>query len=158
MTWVHPMATRPEGVPETIRHLTAELYGWIARGELARIEVMFARHRQGTGTTIERKLLFPVDLQSLTLAQPQLPPLHNLPPATLLEKLIADYVLGLLTEAAVDALASENAARFAAMDSAHENVSKKLEELRQDARRERQDEITMELLDLVTGAEAIQGD
>jgi len=44
------------------------------------------------------------------------------------------------------------------MDSAHENVSKKLEELRQDARRERQDEITMELLDLVTGAEAIQGD
>jgi len=67
-------------------------------------------------------------------------------------------VLGLLTEAAVDALASENAARFAAMDSAHENVSKKLEELRQDARRERQDEITMELLDLVTGAEAIQGD
>jgi len=44
------------------------------------------------------------------------------------------------------------------MDSAHENVSKKLEELRQDARRERQDEITMELLDLVTGAKAIQGD
>ena len=158
LAWVHPMATRPEGVPETIRHLTAELYGWIARGELARIEVMFARHRQGTGTTIERKLLFPVDLQSLALAQPQLPPLHNLPPATLLEKLIADYVFGLLTEAAIDALASENAARFSAMDSAHENVSKKLEELRQDARRERQDEITMELLDLVTGAEAIQGD
>ncbi len=24
--WAHPMATRPEGVPETIRHLTAELY------------------------------------------------------------------------------------------------------------------------------------
>ena len=158
MMWVYPMATRPEGVPETIRHLTAELYGWIARGELARIEVMFARHRQGIDTTIERKLLFPVDLTLFALAQPRLPPLHNLPPRTLLEKLIADYVFGLLTEAAIEALASENAARFAAMDSAHENVSKKLEELRQDARRERQDEITMELLDLVTGAEAIQGD
>ena len=158
MVWVHPMAARPEGVPETIRHLTAELYAWLARAEFARIEVMFARHRQSSGTTIERKLLFPVDLQSLALAQPQLSPLHNLPPATLLEKLIADYVFGLLTEAAIDALASENAARFSAMDSAHENVSKKLEELRQDARRERQDEITMELLDLVTGAEAIQGD
>jgi F-type H+-transporting ATPase subunit gamma len=158
LAWVHPMATRPEGVPETIRHLTAELYAWLARAEFARIEVMFALHRQSIGTTIERKLLFPVDLQSLALAQPQLSPLHNLPPATLVEKLIADYVFGLLTEAAIDALASENAARFAAMDSAHESVSKKLEELRQDARRERQEEITMELLDLVTGAEAIQGD
>ena len=155
--WVHPMATRPKGVPETIRHLTAELYGWIARGDLARIEVMFARHRQSTGTTMEQKLLFPVDLTLLAPAQQRLPPLHNLPPATLLEKLIADYVFGLLTEAAIEALASENAARFAAMDSAHENVSKKLEELRQDARQTRQDEITMELLDLVTGAEALHG-
>jgi F-type H+-transporting ATPase subunit gamma len=150
------MATRPEGVPETIRHLTAELYGWIARGELARVEVMFARHRQGSDTTIERRLLFPVDLRSFAPGQPRLPPLHNLPPAVLLEKLMADYIFGLLTEAAIEALASENAARFAAMDSAHENVSKKLEELRQDARQARQDEITTELLDLVTGAEALQ--
>jgi len=156
MMWVYPMATRPEGVPQTIRHLTAELYGWIARGDLARIEVMFARRRQDTGTTIERKLLFPVDLTLFALAQPRLPPLHNLPPHTLLEKLIADYVFGLLTEAAIEALASENGARFAAMDSAHENVSKKLEELRQDARQARQDEITTELLDLVTGVEALQ--
>jgi F-type H+-transporting ATPase subunit gamma len=154
--WTHPMATRPEGMPEAIRHLTAELFGWIARSDPARVEVMFARHRQGSGTTIERSLLFPVDLTSFAPGQPQLPPLHNLPPAILLEKLIADYVFGLLTEAAIEALASENAARFAAMDAAHENVSKKLEELRQDARQARQDEITTELLDLVTGAEALQ--
>jgi len=153
--WAHPMATRPEGVPETIRHLTAELYGRIARGDLARVEVMFARHRQGSGTTIERSLLFPVDLRSFAPGPPRQPPLHNLPPAMLLEELIADYAFGLLTEAAIEALASENAARFAAMDSAYENVSKKLEQLRQDAQQARQDEITTELLDLVTGAEAL---
>jgi F-type H+-transporting ATPase subunit gamma len=43
------------------------------------------------------------------------------------------------------------------MDSAHENVSKKLEELRQEARLARQDEITTELLDLVTGTQALHG-
>ncbi len=59
-----------------------------------------------------------------------------------------------MTEAAVESLASENAARFAAMGAAHDNVSKKLEQLRQDARQARQSEITTELLDLVTGAEA----
>jgi len=116
---------------------------------------MFARHRQGSGTTIERSLLFPVDLRSFAPGPPRQPPLHNLPPAMLLEKLIADYAFGLLTEAAIEALASENAARFAAMDSAYENVSKKLEQLRQDAQQARQDEITTELLDLVTGAEAL---
>lgn len=155
--WTHPMATHPEGVPEMIRQLTGELYDWIARGDVAHVEVVFARHRQDTGTSIERKLLFPVELTSFAVSQPRLTPLHNLPPATLLEKLIADYLFGLLAEAAIEALASENAARFAAMDSAHENVSKKLEQLRQDARQARQDEITTELLDLVTGAEALHG-
>jgi len=38
------------------------------------------------------------------------------------------------------------------MGSAHDNVSKKLEELRQDSGQARQSEITTELLDLVTGA------
>jgi F-type H+-transporting ATPase subunit gamma len=154
--WANPMATRPEGVPETIRHLTAELYQWIARGDIARVEVMFARHRQGTGTMIERMLLLPIDLTPLGLAQARQPPLHNLAPATILEKLMAEYVFGLLAEFAIEALASENTARFATTDSAHDNVSKKLEELRQDARQARQDETTTELLDLVTGAEALQ--
>jgi len=154
--WACPMATRPEGVPETIRHLTAELYNRIARGELARIEVMFARHRRGSDTTIERKFLFPVDLTSLARDQLRLPPLHHLSPEMLIEKLIADYVFGLLAEAALESFASENAARFATMEGAHENVSKKLEQLRQDARQARQEEITTELLDLVTGAEALQ--
>jgi F-type H+-transporting ATPase subunit gamma len=154
MAWTDPMATRPEGAPETTRRLTAELYRGIAAGNLTRIEVMFARHRQSGGMTIEQRLVFPVDPASLAVARLRQPPLHNLPPDELLEKLIADYVFALLTEAAVESLASENAARFAAMQSAHDNVSKKLEQLRQDARQARQTEITTELLDLVAGAEA----
>ena len=43
------------------------------------------------------------------------------------------------------------------MEAAHDNVAKKLDQLRQDARHARQTEITTELLDLVTGAEALGG-
>ncbi|QGM95716.1 F0F1 ATP synthase subunit gamma (plasmid) [Methylocystis rosea] len=68
---------------------------------------------------------------------------------------MAEYVFALLTEAAVESIASENAARFAAMESAYDNVSKKLEELRQEANQARQSEITTELIDLITGAEAL---
>jgi F-type H+-transporting ATPase subunit gamma len=70
--------------------------------------------------------------------------------------LIAEYVFALLTEAAVESIASENAARFATMESAHDNVEKKLARLDKDARQARQTEITSELLDLITGAEAMQ--
>lgn len=154
VAWAHAMASRPAGVSETVRTLTAELYRGIAAGSLAQVEVMFARHRQTGGTSIERFLLLPVDPDALAVEHRRQPPMHYLPPADLLEKLIADYVFALLTEAAVESLVAENAARFAAMQSAYDNVSEKLDQLRGDARQARQAEITSELLDLVTGTAA----
>jgi F-type H+-transporting ATPase subunit gamma len=149
------MATRCAAVPETIQRLSAELYRRIARGEIARVEVIYARYRQGGAASIERRLLLPLDLASLKTKQSLQPPLHNLTPIALHERLMAEYVLALLTEAAVESIASENAARLAAMESAHDNVSKKLEQLHQNARQARQSEITTELLELVTGALAL---
>jgi F-type H+-transporting ATPase subunit gamma len=154
VSWSAPMATRLMGAPDTINRLTAELYARVADGEISRVEVIFGRYRQGSPPTIERRLLFPIAAASFAGRQLQQAPLHNLAPQVLIEKLIAEYVFALLTQAAVESIASENAARFAAMESAHDNVSKKLSQLRQDARQARQSEITAELLDLITGAEA----
>ena len=157
VAWTRPMATRLSGAPDTIDHLARELYARIVRGEISRVEMMFARYRQGVASTIERRLLLPLDTKALATAKPRQAPLHNFEPGLLMEKLMAEYVFALLTEAAVESIASENAARFAAMDSAHDNATKKLSELRQTARQARQTEITSELLDLITGAEAIRG-
>jgi F-type H+-transporting ATPase subunit gamma len=44
------------------------------------------------------------------------------------------------------------------MEAAHTNIDEKLEALSQDERRRRQDEITTELLDIATGAEAVAGE
>jgi F-type H+-transporting ATPase subunit gamma len=154
-SWTHSMATRSAGAPETIRRLLDELYARIARGEITRVDVMFARYQQGSPPTIETHLLLPLDVALLATRQPRQPPLHNLKPIQLHEKLMIEYVSALLTEAAVESIASENAARFTAMESAHDNVSKKLEQLSQDANHARQEEITTELFDLVTGAEAL---
>jgi len=156
IAWTRPMATRLAGAPDAVNSLTNELYARIARGEIARVEVMFARYRQGAASMIEHRLLLPLDTASLAAKSARQVPLHNLAPRPLLEELIADYVFALLTEAAVESIASENAARFAAMESAHDNVSKKLAGLQENARQARQTEITSELLDLMTGAEALQ--
>ncbi len=153
--WTCPMATRLMSVPETIGRLTAELYRLIASGEVTRARVIFARCERGGGApAIETRLLFPLELARPTRRRSLLPPLHTLAPGALLEGLTAEYVFALLTEAATESVASENAARFGAMESALDNVSKKLGRLQQDARQARQEEVTTELLDLVTGAEA----
>jgi F-type H+-transporting ATPase subunit gamma len=159
--WARPMATRLAGTPGTVNQLTRELYARIARGEISRVEVMFSRYRRGGQSTLERRLLLPLDTASIAAGiaagQPRQAPFANLEPAALFEKLAAEYVFALLTEAAVESIASENAARFSAMEAACDNVQKKLQQLQQEASQARQTEITTELLDLVTGAEALSG-
>jgi len=154
--WTKFMASRPVGAPDVVNGLTGELYARIARDEIAQVDVMFSRYHQGCPSTIERRRLLPVDTAALASKPARQVPRHYLPPRDLLEKLIAEYVFALLTEAAVESIASENAARFASMESAHYNVGKKLARLREDARQARQDAITSELLDLITGAEAMR--
>ena len=156
ITWTRPMATHLTGVPDAINRLTQELYSRIVSGEISRVEVMYGVYRQGAGSSIAQRLLLPLDTAALATTQPREAPLHNLEPRRLLEKLMAEYVFALLTEAAVESIASENAAGFVAMESAHDNVTKKLSALRQNARQARQTEITAELLDLITGAEALR--
>ena len=153
--WTAPMATHLPGVPDAVNRLTRALYAYIARGEIKHVEVIFGRSRQGTAIDIEHRQVLPIERAHLARQPEQEAPLHNLRPGRLLEKLVAEYVFALLTEAAVESLASENAARFAAMEAAHDNVSKKLEGLQESARQARQSEITEELLDIMTGAEAM---
>jgi F-type H+-transporting ATPase subunit gamma len=155
VSWSRAMPTRVAGVPDSINALTRELYRRIARGEVSRVEVLFGRYHQGSGSSTERRLLLPLDTKALVSLQPRQPGLHNLRPDLLLEELIEEYVFALLTEAAVESIASENAARFATMEAAHDNVSSRLSALSQEARVARQSEITSELLDLIVGAEAL---
>ncbi len=152
--WTAPMATRLAAAANTADLLAKELYARIARSQVARVDIMFSRYRQGGRATIERRQLLPLDIASFGKGRMRQAPLHNLEPEALFEKLAAEYVFALLTEAAVESIGSENAARFAAMQAACDNVSKRLDQLQSQARQARQEEITTELIDLITGAEA----
>jgi F-type H+-transporting ATPase subunit gamma len=151
------MATRCAAVPDSVHRLSTELYRHIAQDDLVRVEVIHARYRHGSASTIERRALLPLDTAALDDRRPRQAPLHNLQPAVLNEKLLEEYVFALLAEAAVESIASENAARFAAMDSARDNVARRLDGLRHDARQARQSETTMELIELATAARALDG-
>jgi F-type H+-transporting ATPase subunit gamma len=155
VVWTHPMATRSAAAADTIEILSAELYTRVAAGTIREIHVLFARGRQGAASAPERRLLLPLDPASLARYRPRQRPLCNLDPVVLHEKLVAEYVFARLTEAAVESIASENAARFAAMEAAHDNVTRRLGALRDEGRRARQAEITAEILELATAATAL---
>ena len=76
----------------------------------------------------------------------------------LFDKVVEEFVFTRLMHAAMESFASENAARLTAMEAAHDNIESKLEGLTQQARQQRQEEITTELLDVVIGATAARKD
>ncbi|WP_421655400.1 F0F1 ATP synthase subunit gamma [Leptothermofonsia sp. ETS-13] len=74
----------------------------------------------------------------------------------LFSKLIRQYLLISLYRATVESLASENAARLTAMQTAEKNIEERLTLLNAEYRQQRQNTITGELLDIVSGFEALK--
>jgi len=155
--WFGPMATRPDAVSAVVQRLSEELFRQIAAREITRVEAVYAVSRQGAASTIERRPLLPLDARIRQSQQKHQAPLHNMAPAKLLEKLTEEYVFARLTEAAVESISAENAARLSATQAAHDNISNMLTALQSDARQSRQSEITTEILELAVGA-AMVGD
>ena len=76
--------------------------------------------------------------------------------AELFGAIVREIITVSLHRAAIESLASENAARLAAMHSAEGNLEDRLTELNHAYRRERQNAITSELLEVVAGFEALE--
>lgn len=74
----------------------------------------------------------------------------------MLPHLVREQVYIDVYEAFVQSFAAENAARLASMKNATDNIDELLEELEARYRRERQDAITTELMELLSGVEAVR--
>lgn len=74
-----------------------------------------------------------------------------------LNTLLPRYFMGLVWQALMEATASEHGARMSAMTSATDNAGKMIQNLTLKANRERQANITKEILEVVGGAEALNG-
>jgi F-type H+-transporting ATPase subunit gamma len=75
----------------------------------------------------------------------------------LLSLLLPRYVQALITQALLEAAASEHGARMTAMDNATRNASEMIAALTLSMNRARQATITRELMEIVSGAEALKG-
>lgn len=76
-------------------------------------------------------------------------------PGEILRQLAPDYVEISIYRAMLESTASEHGARMTAMRSASDNASELIDDLELQANRERQAEITQEIMEVVSGAEAL---
>lgn len=83
-------------------------------------------------------------------------PIYTMEQEKLLGALIRHYFFFHLYRAYAESLASENASRLAAMQAAEKNIEERLDELNAQYNRQRQSSITSELLDIVSGFEALE--
>jgi F-type H+-transporting ATPase subunit gamma len=74
----------------------------------------------------------------------------------ILERLVPDYVEISIFRALLESTASEHGARMTAMRSASENAAELIDDLTLEANRQRQADITQEIMEVVGGAEALR--
>jgi len=85
-------------------------------------------------------------------------PLLTVPPAEALGHLLEEYFFIQLYRALLESHVSENGARLASMTIASTNIEEKFTLIAQHYHQARQGQITSDLLDVVSGAEALMGD
>jgi len=150
------------GVSGQVRALLGTLERWQAEaGALRRVVLMHNQPAEG-GFEGRRVVLLPMDAGWLERLEARAWPTRALPmiggdPDRTLSHLVQQYLFVELFAGLAQSLAAENATRLRAMQSAEKNVEERLDELETRFNRQRQNNITSELLDVISGSEAVMG-
>jgi len=152
---VLPMATHSSGVTATARRLATAVYGMLSDGAVTGLEVVYVQHGAAEAVRLVRSRLLPLELPIMNRQARRVPPLINLSPRHLFDDIVIEYLFATLENAAMQSFFSENSIRFRTMEAARHNTENKSEELTKLVRRLRQDAVTTEILDLISGAQAL---
>lgn len=142
-----PMTARVPGITTLARRIAARL------SDTGSARIVFARHQPGAAFDVDTSVVLP--LPDMSARRGRAEPVIHLPPGELLSRLASEYLFAEIAHALMESLASENDSRMRAMDSASRNIEDRLDGLRRDERVARQEKTTTEMLDVVTGAEAV---
>ena len=151
------------GISPKVQSVLLAIDGWRLDRDVNTIYLFYNRPTSAATYRPTTVRLLPIDVERLRSMETKTWPSHTLPVftmdrRTLLSGLIRQHLFVLLFRAFAESLASENAARLAAMQSAERNIEDRLVELNQEYHGLRQNSITSELLDIVSGFEVLTAD
>ncbi|HEX8067370.1 MAG TPA: ATP synthase F1 subunit gamma [Thermoleophilaceae bacterium] len=157
------------------RHVSDELIQHYVDGELDRVEVFYNGYVSPMTQEVRHETLLPLQQadvlgdedededgsseddggsegpdhsRSLWIYEPE--------PEDILARLAPDYVEISIYRALLESTASEHGARMTAMRNASENAAELIDDLTLEANRQRQAEITQEIMEVVAGAEGLR--
>jgi F-type H+-transporting ATPase subunit gamma len=161
------------------REIASDLVAAYVDGELDRVEIVYNRYISPLTQEVTRETLLP--LQQATILQEGGGEEGSLgeraggeehdtsggvekralveyepDPAEILERLIPAYVEISIYRALLESTASEHGARMSAMRNASDNAGEMIDDLTLEANRQRQAEITQEIMEVVAGAEGLR--
>jgi F-type H+-transporting ATPase subunit gamma len=128
-----------------------------AERRVDRVELLYASFRSALSNVPTLETLLPVNVEEPSETPPTLEPILEPDRATLLDRLLPQFIEVRIYHALLEAAASEQGARMTAMDSASSNAAKMIFSLTLAMNRARQAAITKELMEIVSGAEALKG-
>jgi F-type H+-transporting ATPase subunit gamma len=149
------------GITAAVQETLIEMDAWRESEEIGSIVLFY--HEQISGATYRPRTvyLFPLDPEwfarwgkkgwtSRTL------PTYTMEKPALLSSLIRQHLFVTLYRAFAESLAAENASRVSSMQSAEKNIDERLGELSRHFQQLRQSSITSEILDILSGFEALK--
>ena len=161
--WVYDLPSSVHTISDHVNELLIRIQEWRQKTTLTRIRLFFNHKLSGSSYEPHHQDILPLDPQWLKrLSRKEWPsrclPQHNMPLEPLSSALIREYLFISIYRSFAESMASENASRLAAMQAAEKNIEERMEDLQSRYNRTRQDSITSELLDIISGFEALQGD
>ena len=149
------------------RDIADDLVQQYVDNEVDRVEIIYNHYVSALTQNVSHETLLPLQqIDALTEEGEDEPEgedeerqqaswLYEPEPEEILQRLIPDYVEISIYRALLESTASEHGARMTAMRNAQENASEMIDDLTLEMNRQRQAEITQEIMEVVAGAEGL---
>ena len=143
----------------TAEAVAKELSKRFLDGEVDAVYVMFNEFVSAIAQVPQLAQLLPFEAKASTIKQgePLVDYVYEPSPQAVLEKLVPQAVAVKIYRALLESFAAEHAARMTAMENATRNAGDMIASLTLFYNRSRQAQITKELVEIVSGAEALKG-
>ncbi len=141
---------------ETIAEDLAESF---VSGQIDSIEIFTTKFKNMMSYSAQKWSLLPIKIETKTEKETGLNPVMIFEPSNkaILQKIVPLYITNTIYQALLEAQASELASRMTAMSAASNNAEEMIRTLTIDYNKARQGAITQELLEVVSGADALKG-
>ncbi len=151
------------GITGVVDEILLDLDAWRRERRLDRVLLFYNQQESGLNFRPRMFKLLPEDREWLeTLSRKKWPgsslPTYTMDREPLFAALVRQHIFISVFRALAYSLASENASRLAAMQRAEKNIEEKLGVLNNEFHQQRQSLITEELLDIISGFEALKSE